>query len=106
MLRSKTVLQMVAKYTDIPIRSILSSNRRAEVLRARDLATAIFLADGRCLSEIGRILSRHHSTIMAAKERIYKRTIGNDAGWYRDVDALGEQIRIINEMQTGLSDVE
>jgi len=57
-----TLVSICAEY-GITMEELLGSSRRSEYVRARRAAMRALKNEGKTLSEIGRILKRHHSTI-------------------------------------------
>jgi chromosomal replication initiation ATPase DnaA len=57
-----TLVSICSEY-GITMEELLGSSRRSEYVRARRAAMRALKNEGKTLSEIGRILKRHHSTI-------------------------------------------
>lgn len=67
--RIRDIVREVAALSGIPASSILSDERRRQVVLARDLVAHAAYNRGFSFSAIGRALGRDHTSIMAAVRR-------------------------------------
>lgn len=92
-IRASEVPSTVAWITDLPVEQIMSRSRRPELVRARDMVIDAYRRlGGLGWSEIGRLMRRHHTTVMAAEARILARR-EIDRAWSGEVELLEALLR-------------
>lgn len=68
--RCRDILQRLAKEGGYSLADIISQSRSAEVVAVRERCYLLMFQAGYSYSHIGRVMNRHHSTVMFAVRKV------------------------------------
>lgn len=86
-MRSAEVIHAVCSATGVPMGDLMSPRRHAPIARARHLAAWLMRRRGLRLEQIGRVLGRHHTTVVSSLRRV-----ASDPDLRADAEALATEI--------------